>query len=625
MANKKIRHIKTKISPDFLDTIGRSFKFKHGKGIAEWLKNSLDQYLRLREKKEEPLSGAWPVFIHLVDGAGQAKGPNLAVIDFGGTSHKEIEEFFLHWGDTSAASHGGTVNRNTLTGGHGNGGKFYMREMWRDGARFLTWKRGKVTSLVVKKMEDKSTGGYFELEDQVMAWRDALEFALSEEEHLGGSDALVKALQETLPQIYADLQNQVRGFSVIVGRRAIQTKSANDIVRGGKWRHQQLVDEILEAQQARRPIRELSVSVFVNGQLQIAKLIPQSIEEDPTWGVDVHDLFVSALNDTAESSSETKSGQLSISKSINPLTGRLKDLNALFVIDESGNPIASYPIHELSLPGYSPLIGFIHAELQLGFPGLSELVTNDRERLVESSTTQSILEWVADKIWKRIQVIEKAYQEDKHKKDLEIASKLNESLNRHAQRFLKQVQTEIMIDYVSDVQGGGAGDGGMGKGGIEEGNGGKNEREKGRGGSQGEGGDVEIPGDTKRVRRSQFPKMLLSSFDLDPAQDYADRRYLTDRHPPLFQGDIDQKYNVWWLNTSHPFAAKALKRGGPEGHAFKSHQLSMFRDMVQREALRMLQRREAELPLDRIENELDERSNQFLAELPYSLVETLLD
>jgi hypothetical protein len=80
------------------------------------------------------------------------------------------------------------------------------------------------------------------------------------------------------------------------------------------------------------------------------------------------------------------------------------------------------------------------------------------------------------------------------------------------------------------------------------------------------------------------------------------------------------------LNTTHPYAAKALKKpGGPKGLAFKSHHLSMFRDMVQREALRILQRREAELPLDRIENELDEISNRFLAELPIDIVESLLE
>ena len=46
---------------------GRQFRFKHAKGTAEWLKNSLDQYLRLREGGLEPRSGAWPVVIDLID------------------------------------------------------------------------------------------------------------------------------------------------------------------------------------------------------------------------------------------------------------------------------------------------------------------------------------------------------------------------------------------------------------------------------------------------------------------------------------------------------------------------------------------------------------------------------
>jgi hypothetical protein len=50
----------------------------------------------------------------------------------------------------------------------------------------------------------------------------------------------------------------------------------------------------------------------------------------------------------------------------------------------------------------------------------------------------------------------------------------------------------------------------------------------------------------------------------------------------------------------------------------------MFRDVVQREALRYRQRRDSELPLDTVENELTDVSNRFLAELPYDLVESLL-
>lgn len=622
MTQTQGRKIKTRISPDILDTIGKSFKFKHGKGVAEWLKNSLDQYLRSFEQGEETLAGNWPVFINLIDAPSQSKGPNLAVIDFGGTTHKKIEDFFLYWGDKTAASHGGTISSKSLTGGHGNGGKFYMREMWRDGARFLTWKNGKATSILVKKMDDSSTG-LFEIENQEIKWRDAFDFALSSKENLGGAKDLIAHLETTSPNLVKELDAKARGFSVIVGKRAVQVLSAHDIVSGGKWKHQKLIDEIKDAQQARRPIRELSISVFVNGILQIERILPPSIEGDPEWADEVHSIPSDEVRGM-EKQEKSECGVLRIQKSINQLTGGLRDLNSLYVLDDKGNPVGTYGMFELPFSSHSPLLSFIHAEVQLEFKELNDLITNDREKLVDSEVTRGILDWCVQIIWKKVEEIEKSLQKHKQKNDLEIAAKLNQSLNQHAQKFLQQIQSEILINYVSTPTGGGPGSGGEGSGGTKEGVGGKGTRTRGQGGGEGAGGDKEVEGKEKKVNRSQYPRILLSGYDLDPAKDYLETKELPDRLPPLYQGDDDRIYNVWWLNTSHPFAAKALKRGGPDGYAFKSHHLSMFRDMVQRESLRILQRREVELPLDRIENELDEISNKFLAELPWELVDTLL-
>lgn len=622
MSQNRARKIKTRISPDILDTIGKSFKFKHGKGIAEWLKNSLDQYLRLLEQGEESLSGNWPVFVNLIDSASQLKGPNLAIIDFGGTTYQKIEDFFLYWGDKSAASHGGTISSKILTGGHGNGGKFYMREMWRDGARFLTWKNGKATSVLVKKMDDDSTG-LFEIEDKEIKWEDAFEFSLNLNENLGGAKQLIEHLQTELPQIFRELQTQKRGMSIIVGRRAVQIHSANDVVTGGKWKHQRLIDDIKDAQQARRPIRELSISVFVNGDLKLARILPPSIESDAEWPDETHTILVDEI-EGINKGQKSPCGLLKIQKSASQLTGDLKDLNSLYILDSKGNPIGTYGIFELPFWGHSPLLSFIHSELQLDFEELDDLVTNDREKLVDSVVTQSVLNWCVQKIWAKVDIIEKMLQQNKQKKNMDVASKLNESLNSHAEKFLQQIQAEILVNYVSSPTGGGAGSGGLGLGGTKKGSGGKGERIHGKGGNEGTGGDVEEPGNQKKLRRLQYPRILLSDYDLDPATEYTVTKPLSDRHPPLYQDDIDRIYNVWWLNTAHPFAVEAIKRGGTSGINFKSHQLSMFRDMVQRESLRILQRRDVELPLDRIETELDKISDKFLAELTYELIETLL-
>jgi hypothetical protein len=181
----------------------------------------------------------------------------------------------------------------------------------------------------------------------------------------------------------------------------------------------------------------------------------------------------------------------------------------------------------------------------------------------------------------------------------------------------------MMVDYIDDPRGGGLGDTGDGVGGVGKGSGGEGERERGKGGGEGEGGTTEVPGTQSTRRRSRFPQVLLSGIDQDPANPGSSKHF-TDRHPPLEQDDIDKAHNIWWINTSHPFAAEAIRRDGARGHAFKSHQLYMFRDVVQREALRFLQRRETELGLDRVENELSETSNRFLADLPVDLVQEFL-
>jgi hypothetical protein len=608
--------VKTEISPDILDTIGKSFRFRHGSGIAEWLKNALDQYLRLREMGLEPRAGNWPVFLVLIDGSSQSNGPNLAVVDLAGTWLKHIEGFFLLWGSRSAATLGRSVDASSVTGGHGNGGKFYMREMWRSGARFLTHRDGKTSSLVVEKRGDGNTG-FWECKERRTDWREALALALPESDRLGGAASLVSHLEAHEPDLVSELEKGTRGVTVVAGRRAVQALSSNDVVRGGRWDEQRLVDSIRDAAQARRPIRELAISVFINGHLRLARLVPERVEDDPDWPATSTMVPASVIADTGLRGDAPEAGELRIQKAAVPLTGRLRERNTLSVLDEHGNPIALYSVAELPLAGHSPLLPFMHGELQLGFPGLDDLIQNDREKLVSSETTKELLQWVADQVWDRVKGIEDSIHQAAKKTNLEIASILNDHLNEHARRFLEELQTQIAIDVIDDPEGGGSGS--HGGGGSGRGGGGT--------GGPGGGGPREIPGDTEHVKRPRFPQVLLSGHDINPATAASaspTTKFLTDRHPPLDQDDEDRLWNIWWINTEHVFAKEAIEYGGPQGLAFKNHQLHMFRDVVQREALRLRQRRDAELSLDRVENELAEITNRFLAELPRDLVASIL-
>jgi hypothetical protein len=626
---EKIELVETRISPDILDTIGNSFKFRHGGGIAEWLKNSLDNYLRRSYLGEETRNGNWPVLINLIDGKNQSTGPNLAVIDFGGATLKDIEQFLLYWGDRTAATHGNKTGGALVTGGHGNGGKFYMRQMWRRGARFLTWQRGRASSLVVERRSDGNSG-YWEFKDQRITWKAALDRALSETDNLGGAEALIENLETSDPALVGELDSGGPGLTAVVGRIARQVHSSNDVVRGGRWDQQKLVDSVRDAAQARRPIRELSITVMANGRPIVGRLSPEVIEDDPSWTIGTDSVPATLLRDKQFSASGPSLGTMRIRKAALPLSGRLKHFNSLWVLDAVSNPIASYQIKELPIPGYSSLLDFIHAELELDFAGMDGLVENEREKLVRSTTTQALLEWVAATIWERVQELERTQRESARRTDLEIASILNDQLNLHAKQFLEELQTEILVDLVQDPGGGGPGPrGGPGSGEGGSGEGGKTGPGDVSGGQTsggpGDSGTSEVPGTSEQVRRPRFPQVLLSGFDPDPSTGGSGTRNLTERHPPLEQNDMDKKYNVWWINTQHAFAKLTLQHGGSKGAAFKSYQLHMFRDVVQREVLRYRQRRESELSLDVVENELTDISNRFLAALPRDLAETLLD
>ena len=131
----------------FLDVIGNDFKFDHVKGIAEWIKNSSDAYARL-----DVPDSSHVVYLRFSPRANNVPA-SFACIDFVGMTRADIDEAFKRWGDRRAASRG--TGKRTL-GGHGNGGKFYMRQMFTR-SQFVTYRNG---SLNVFGFNERKRYGY---------------------------------------------------------------------------------------------------------------------------------------------------------------------------------------------------------------------------------------------------------------------------------------------------------------------------------------------------------------------------------------------------------------------------------------------------------------------------------
>src|SRR5437762_696628 len=128
-----IKPIPNEFDDHFLDIVGNDFKFDHAKGLSEWIKNSADAYSTTAKVKDSEQ--------HIALRFKQGKPKRDSVfecIDFVGMTKNDIDKALKVWGLATAAKKGTDV---ATYGGHGNGGKFYMRQMF-DTSMFITYRNG---------------------------------------------------------------------------------------------------------------------------------------------------------------------------------------------------------------------------------------------------------------------------------------------------------------------------------------------------------------------------------------------------------------------------------------------------------------------------------------------------
>ncbi len=150
---------------DFLNIIGNEFKFDHVKGLAEWIKNSADAYTRTDVPDVEQF-----VYVKFTS-RDKSRSASFSTIDFVGMTSEDIDQAFKRWGDRRAAARG---SGKRMLGGHGNGGKFYMRQMFKV-SHFVTYKNGRLN--VFGFNERKKYGDADGFRDKKLSAPDALEFA----------------------------------------------------------------------------------------------------------------------------------------------------------------------------------------------------------------------------------------------------------------------------------------------------------------------------------------------------------------------------------------------------------------------------------------------------------------
>jgi hypothetical protein len=565
------------IDDHLLDIIGNEFKFSHEKGIPEWIKNSVDAYIR----RDPPVpDDQQHIVLHFTDGS-KSEPPIFECVDFCGMTSDDIDKALKRWGDPKAASRG--LNKRVF-GGHGNGGKFYMRQMF-ERSHFITYRNAKLN--IFGFNEHRKYGFARGFRDKACSPKDALKLA-------GICDLPIP--QGAVDQI---LKGDT-GFTVVRGIRPTKIKGAVPLAR--------LCEKVRFHPQARKIVQRKPIHVLHNGQIVLERLTGEQIELRPSfenlppipiprtlpYEEDGHVEQIEFAN------KKYPPGQLKLMVAKEPFgrNSRISELNCIDILGEIG-VIASYRIHELPYLKQYAQAEFIFGECYchiLEDPD-EDCVKNDREKLIDGPKTRALLRWITEKVDEAGKDIENEEAKERKLQNLKLTDEFNKILNTWKNQFMDTLLGEVLGGPGIGTTVGGAGQDGTGGGARA-----KSITKGGRGGE----GQAKGGGEGDQQKRGQrHPVVLLSSFNPDPFGN-GDTLHLSPRHSPVYQRPLDVGHGVYWINTSRPLATAIIERHGAESARWREYHFQRFVDIIVMEALHAMEKKGMELTFDLVENKIND-------------------
>lgn len=413
------------IDDNFLDIIGNEFKFDHEKGLSEWLKNSVDAYIR-----GEIADGNQYIFIRFTDG--NKNNSSFECIDFVGMTNTDIVKAFKRWGDPRAAKRGS----NKITyGGHGNGGKFYMRQMFSK-SYFITYKNGYIN---IFGFNEKRKYGFAKgFKNKKIKPKEAMSIAAINYNYFP------KNLREKI----------IKGETGFTVTKGIAPSGMKNKIKVNK-----IIEKLRNHPQARSIFSRTTVAVVCNNETVLKEIKPEEISpmkgfEEPKIITIPDKLFIEDNNAISLSNNKYSRGQLILKTSELAFekNSRFGPLNRIDFTGEIG-VIASYHIAtDLSVRNF-PQAAFIYGECHC--PILEDpdnnVVKNDRSKLAENDLTRVLLEWVSEQIDIIAAEIASKEAEERKKKNIEISSSYNEFLNKWKNKFMGKVFSETFGSIGSEV------------------------------------------------------------------------------------------------------------------------------------------------------------------------------
>lgn len=576
MKSKKVKIEKPIIHENVLDLFGKEFKFDHAKGIAELLKNSIDAYTL--EDVDDNNQVVYTLFALQKE---QIKA--IGVLDFVGMTRKKIDEAYKRWFDPQASKVDAEAikkEKQTL-GGHGNGGKYYLREMFKS-STIYTYRN---SHLNILGFDNKQYGIYEDFDNIHASLEEAI--ASIDLDQFG-----------TVKDFLFELIKIKKRFTFIIGSLPKTVMGTNKITT--------LIEKVTSHPQARRLIQWKKIYYVSNNISQPIRLFVPKL--NPKRGFEKPFEFIcptTLRNDNEEIEmykSTSDKIKLKLFTSEEPLKGiKYKGLNCIDFLGEVG-VLANYEIHELG----NYFKAFIYSEFVHGecfCPSMQDAendqdyVKNDRSKFSDGPKRDALLIWVRKCVEEVCNKMDEQTKKEKQHHNLTQASELNKLLNKWKNRFLEKLLKD-RLGGIGDLGIDGAEEPGLNLGKKKASNY-KHERKRGdQGGSE-------------KKRGSTFPLVLISSIDKDP--DTGELVECDPRHTAVYQRPQDLKRAIYWINTSKKYPQHIMEKyGGSDSVRFREYLFQRYVDIIIKEYLIALGKLEVNLTSDLVTNEIDKKISDIL-------------
>lgn len=392
----------------------------HEAGLPEWVKNASDAYARLDVPEDDRN------IVLIFDHNRRSTPPSISCLDFCGMSVRDLEEDFRHWGSPDAAR-GGAGDAN-VQGGHGNGGKCYMLQMFQDYALVQTVRDGKGSRYGVPAGTQRF--GY------VPDPEDARGYPVGNvAEELKRSLKPVNCSLESLPPSVKEQVGRITGFTIVTGFGPTGYEHRIDLG--------QLLQNLQDHPQMIRSLELCSIFVVVNGKpyesgstLQLRTIPPLEGTDEPL-SVPVPGTLVDPVSgqkvETCEDGDATGVLELRTSK-VSMRWKKKYRHNVLYRAGAAG-VVGYVPVVELDVS--SPYRDHIYGEVRLR--SLASLAQNARRGLADSPLSRALNDWLSKEIQRYAKEFEARERKKYAHEERDAVSKMNEALDRWKNRFLVQL------------------------------------------------------------------------------------------------------------------------------------------------------------------------------------------